>query len=171
MTKPHLPTAFYTYTRQIRRWTHQFLSHFKISESTFLIVLAVIIGMLGGLGNYLFRQAIELIHWAVFEQSLDLFDISLDEWSAKRALVLFIPAIGGLLVIPLWMLFAKDLKGGFATFLVRVNLQGAKLPFRPLLTKGLASAITLGTGGSAGQEGPIAVIAAPSAASLAKCSK
>jgi CIC family chloride channel protein len=158
MTKPHLPTAFYTYTRQIRRWTHQFLSHFKISESTFLIVLAVIIGMLGGLGNYLFRQAIELIHWAVFEQSLDLFDISLDEWSAKRALVLFIPAIGGLLVIPLWMLFAKDLKGGFATFLVRVNLQGAKLPFRPLLTKGLASAITLGTGGSAGQEGPIAVI-------------
>ncbi len=158
MTKPHLPTAFYTYTRQIRRWTHQFLSHFKISESTFLIVLAVIIGMLGGLGNYLFRQAIELIHWAVFEQSLDLFDISLDEWSAKRALVLFIPAIGGLLVIPLWIFFAKDLKGGFATFLVRVNLQGAKLPFRPLLTKGLASAITLGTGGSAGQEGPIAVI-------------
>ena len=158
MTKPHLPTAFYTYTRRIRRWTHQFLSHFKISESTFLIVLAVIIGMLGGLGNYLFRQAIELIHWAVFEQSLDLFDISLDEWSAKRALVLFIPAIGGLLVIPLWIFFAKDLKGGFATFLVRVNLQGAKLPFRPLLTKGLASAITLGTGGSAGQEGPIAVI-------------
>ncbi len=158
MTKPHLPTAFYTYTRQIRRWTHQFLSHFKVSESTFLIVLAVIIGMLGGLGNYLFRQAIELIHWAVFEQSLDLFDISLDEWSAKRALVLFIPAIGGLLVIPLWIFFAKDLKGGFATFLVRVNLQGAKLPFRPLLTKGLASAITLGTGGSAGQEGPIAVI-------------
>jgi len=158
MTKPHLPTAFYTYTRQIRRWTHKFLSHFKISESTFLIVLAVIIGMLGGLGNYLFRQAIELIHWAVFEQSLDLFDISLDEWSVKRALVLFIPAIGGLLVVPLWIFFAKDLKGGFATFLVRVNLQGAKLPFRPLLTKGLASAITLGTGGSAGQEGPIAVI-------------
>ncbi|MFK5927276.1 MAG: chloride channel protein [Desulfuromusa sp.] len=158
MTKPHIPTSFYTSTRWIRRRTHQFLSHFKISENTFLIVLAVIIGMLGGLGNYLFRQAIELIHWAVFEQSLNLLDISLDEWSAKRALVLFIPALGGLLVIPLWMLFAKDLKGGFATFLVRVNLQGAKLPFRPLLTKGLASAITLGTGGSAGQEGPIAVI-------------
>jgi CIC family chloride channel protein len=109
MTKPHIPTAFYTYTRRIRRVTHQFLSHFKISDNTFLIVLAVIIGMLGGLGNYLFRQAIELIHWAVFEQSLNLLDISLDEWSLKRGLVLFIPAIGGLLVIPLWMLFAKDL--------------------------------------------------------------
>jgi len=158
MTKPHLPTSFYTYTRQIRRRTHQFLSHFKISENTFLIVLAVIIGLLGGLGNYLFRKAIELIHWLVVEQSLELFDISLEHWSVQRILVMFLPAIGGLLVIPLWMLFAKDLKGGFATFLVKVNLKGAKLPLRPLFTKGLASAITLGTGGSAGQEGPIAVI-------------
>ncbi len=158
MTKPHLPISFYTYTRQIRRRTHQFLSHFKISDNTFLIVLAVIIGMLGGLGNYLFRKAIELIHWLVVEQSLELFDISLEHWSVQRILVMFLPAIGGLLVIPLWMLFAKDLKGGFATFLVKVNLKGAKLPFRPLFTKGLASAITLGTGGSAGQEGPIAVI-------------
>jgi len=158
MTKPHLPTAFYTSTRRIRRVTHQLLSHFKVSDNTFLIVLAVIIGLLGGLGNYLFRQMIELIHWLVFEQSVELFNISLDEWSPQRILVLVIPAIGGLLIVLLRLLFDKDLKGGFATFLVRVNLQGAKLPFRPLLTKGLASAITLGTGGSAGQEGPIAVI-------------
>ena len=40
----------------------------------------------------------------------------------------------------------------------KVNLKGAKLPFRPVLTRGLGAAITLGTGGSAGQEGPIAVI-------------
>ncbi|MCK5825942.1 MAG: chloride channel protein [Desulfuromusa sp.] len=158
MTKPHLPTAFYTHTRWLRRRTHQFLSHFKISDNTFLIVLAVIVGLLGGLGNYLFRKTIDLIHWLVVEQSLELFDISLEHWSMQRILVLFLPAIGGLLVIPLWILFAKDLKGGFSGFLVKVNLKGAKLPFRPLFTKGLASAITLGTGGSAGQEGPIAVI-------------
>lgn len=134
------------------------LGRLKVSENTFLIILAVIIGLLGGLGNYLFRQTIELIHWLVIEQSLEYFHISLEHWSMSRLLVAFLPAIGGLLVIPLWVLFGKDLKGGFSTFLVKVNLKGAKLPLRPLFTKGLAAAITLGTGGSAGQEGPIAVI-------------
>lgn len=146
------------FARQLRKTSHKLLSQFKISDNTFLIVLAVIVGLLGGLGNYLFRKTIELIHWVVVEQSFELFDISLEHWSMQRILVMFLPAIGGLLVIPLWMLFGNDLKGGFSGFLVKVNLKGAKLPFRPLFTKGLASAITLGTGGSAGQEGPIAVI-------------
>ncbi|PLX87441.1 MAG: chloride channel protein [Desulfuromonas sp.] len=123
-----------------------------------MIVLAVLIGMLGGLGNYLFRQTIDLIHWLVVEQSLALFQISLEHWSPQRILVMFLPAVGGLLVVPLWVFFNKDLKGGFAGFLVRVNLKGAKLPMRPLFTRGLGAAITLGTGGSAGQEGPIAII-------------
>jgi CIC family chloride channel protein len=39
-----------------------------------------------------------------------------------------------------------------------VNLHGAKIPGRIALTSGLSSAITLGTGGSAGQESPIALI-------------
>ena len=143
---------------QMQQTIQSLLKHLKISDNTFLIILAVIVGMLGGLGNYLFRQTIDLIHWAVVEQGLELFDISLEYWSVERLWVMFFPAIGGLLLIPMWMLFADDIKGGFAGFLVKVNLKGAKLPFRPLFTKGLASAITLGTGGSAGQEGPIAVI-------------
>jgi len=134
------------------------LKHLKISDNTFLIILSVIVGLLGGLGNYLFRKTIKLIHWAVVEQGLDLFNVSMEHWSPQRILVMFLPAVGGLLLVPLWTFFGKDLKGGFSTFLVNVNLRGAKLPLRPLFTKGLASAITLGTGGSAGQEGPIAVI-------------
>ncbi|MCK5912338.1 MAG: chloride channel protein, partial [Desulfuromusa sp.] len=146
------------YSRQLRRLTQRLLSQFKISDNTFLIILAVIVGLLGGLGNYLFRKTIDLVHWLVVEQSLEFFEISLEHWSTQRILVMFLPAIGGLLALPLLIFFAKDIKGGFSGFLVKVNLQGAKLPFRPLFTKGLASAITLGTGGSAGQEGPIAVI-------------
>lgn len=146
------------FSRQLQGLTQQLLSRLRISDNTFLIILAVIIGVLGGLGNFLFRKTIELVHWAVVEQSLDLFDISLDDWAPQRVLIMFLPAIGGLLVIPLWIYFAKDIKGGFSGFLVKVNLKGAKLPFRPLFTRGLAAAITLGTGGSAGQEGPIAVI-------------
>ena len=148
----------YLPSRRVQKLFLKILGHLKISENTFLIILAVLIGILGGLGNYFFRKTIELIHWLIFEQTFELFDISLDHWSLQRILVMFLPAIGGLLVIPLWVLFKKDLRGGFSAFLVKVNLKGAKLPLRPLFTKGLGSAITLGTGGSAGQEGPIAVI-------------
>jgi len=146
------------YSQQLQGLTQQLLSRFKISDNTFLIILAVVIGLLGGLGNYLFRQTIELVHWLVFEQGLEFFDISLEYWSYQRLLVMLFPVVAALLLIPLWTLFSKDLKGGFSAFLVKVNLKGAKLPLRPLFTRGLGSAITIGAGGSAGQEGPIAAI-------------
>jgi len=133
-------------------------SSFRLSENTFLIILAVVIGLLGGLGNYAFRKTIEFVHWAVFEQSEQLFGYSLEEWSFARLAVVFCPVVGGLLVIPLWYWFGKDLKGGFSAFLERVNLRGAKLQLRPIFTRGFGSAITIGAGGSAGQEGPIAMI-------------
>jgi CIC family chloride channel protein len=131
---------------------------FRLSENTFLIILAVVIGLLGGLGNYAFRKTIEFVHWAVFEQSEQLFGYSMDEWSLARLAVVLCPVVGGLLVIPLWYWFGKDLKGGFSGFLERVNLRGAKLQLRPIFTRGFGAAITIGTGGSAGQEGPIAMI-------------
>ncbi len=146
------------YSRKIRQLKQQILSHFHVSENTFMVVLAVIVGLLAGLGNYVFRKTIELVHFLVVEQGQHLLHIDPDQWSAQRLLVFIFPAIGGLLVVPLWYFFGKDLKGGFAGFLVKVNLRGAKLPFRPVFTRGFGAAITLGTGGSAGQEGPIAVI-------------
>ncbi len=146
------------YSRKIRRLQQRLLSHFHVSENTFMVVLAVIVGLLAGLGNYVFRKTIDLVHFLVVEQGQHLLNIDPEHWSSERLLVFIFPAIGGLLMIPLWFFFGKDLKGGFAGFLVKVNLRGAKLPFRPVFTRGLGAAITLGTGGSAGQEGPIAVI-------------
>jgi CIC family chloride channel protein len=146
------------YSRKIRRLKQRFLSHFHISENTFMVVLAVVIGLLAGLGNYAFRKTIELVHFLVVVQGQQLLQIDPDHWTLSRLLTFIFPALGGLLLVPLWYFFSKDLKGGFAGFLVKVNLKGAKLPFRPLFTRGLGAAITLGTGGSAGQEGPIAVI-------------
>ena len=131
---------------------------FRISENTFLIILAVIIGLLGGLGNYAFRKTIEFVHWGIFEQSEHLFGYSMEEWSLTRLVVILCPVVGGLLVIPLLHWFGKDLKGGFSGFLEKVNLRGAKLQLRPIFTRGFGSAITIGAGGSAGQEGPIAMI-------------
>ncbi|BCR06726.1 chloride channel protein [Desulfuromonas versatilis] len=144
--------------KRLRQFTASLPGYFHVSENTFLIILAVLIGLLGGLGNYAFRKTIEFVHWGVFEQGEHLLGFSLQEWSLSRLAVIFFPAVGGILMVPLWHWFGQDLKGGFAGFLERVNLRGAKLPLRPIFTRGFASAITLGTGGSAGQEGPIAAI-------------
>jgi CIC family chloride channel protein len=133
-------------------------SRLGVTENTFMAMLAVAIGIAAGLGNYAFRKAIEVIHWLVIEQGADFFSISFDHWSTSRIWSVLFPLAGGILLIPFGIFFAKDLKNGFPKFLERVNLKGAKIPGRTIFTRGLACAITLGTGGSAGQEGPIAQI-------------
>ena len=138
--------------------TTAFQARFRISENTFMVVMAVCIGLLSGLCNYAFRMTIEFFEWAIIEQGMHLFGVSFDEWTWGRLLVFIFPMIGGLLMIPFGIFVAKDLKYGFPRFLEIVNLRGAKIPMRTIFTRGAASAITLGTGGSAGQEGPIAQI-------------
>ncbi|MFA5515470.1 MAG: chloride channel protein [Desulfuromonadales bacterium] len=134
------------------------LGYFRISENTFMAILAVAIGLVSGLGNYAFRRLIDFFHWLVIVQGMELFNISFEHWTWSRLLVILFPVAGGLLLIPFGLFFARDLKFGFSRFLAKVNLRGGKIPARTIFTRGVASAITLGTGGSAGQEGPIAQI-------------
>ena len=143
---------------RLRKCIIAILSRFRISENTFMIILAMAIGLLSGLGNFVFRKTIDFFHWAVVEQGLNFFAVSFDDGILARIPVIFFPMVGGLLMIPFGIFFAKDLKFGFSAFLERINLGGAKIPARIIFTRGLSSAITLGTGGSAGQEGPIAQI-------------
>jgi len=121
-----------------------------------MAMLAMTIGVMAGLVNYVFRKTIDLIHWLVIEQGSEFFAISFDHWSLSRFWSVLFPLSGALLLIPFGLYLAKDMKNGFPDFLEQVNLRGAKIPLRTIITRGLTSAITLGTGGSAGQEGPIA---------------
>ncbi len=134
------------------------LSRFRVSENTFMAILAVAIGLLSGLCNYAFRKLIDFFDWAVIEQGSEFFAISFHEWSPTRLLVVLFPLAGALLILPLRMLYPEDFKFGFSRFLAQVNLKGGKLRMRTIFTRGVASAVVLGTGGSAGQEGPIAQI-------------
>ena len=143
---------------RLREWTTAALSRFRISENTFMTVLAVVIGLTSGLVNFAFRKTIDFFHWLVIVNGMELFAISETEWSASRLLMVLFPAVGGLLMIPFGYFYGRDLRFGFAKFLVKVNLGGGKIPGRTIFTRGTASAITIGTGGSAGQEGPIAQI-------------
>ncbi len=126
--------------------------------------IAAFIGVAAGFGNIAFRKAIEFFHWLVVENGSHFFgvtlptNLSMADWSPSRLCVILFPMVGGILMLFFWIFFSKDMKFNFSRFLEVVNLHGAKVPGRIALTSGISSAITLGTGGSAGQEGPIALI-------------
>ena len=148
--------------RRTQEWLRQLItavvSRLQLSENTVLAILAVLIGVLAGLGNYALRQLIDLIHHGVIVQGMTSFAIDTESWNWNRLYLILFPLCGGILMIPLGAYYAKDLRFGFSRFLEEVNLRGGKVPSRTIFTRGLASAITIGTGGSAGQEGPIAQI-------------
>lgn len=130
----------------------------RVSENTFMVILAVGIGALAGLCNYLFRQTISFFHMLIVDTGSSITGYSPEVFGVSRLWGAFFPLAGALLMLPLLHFFRSDLAFGFPRFLERVNLKGAKLPGRQIFTRGIASAITIGSGGSAGQEGPIAQI-------------
>ncbi len=83
-------------------------------------------------------------------------------------MVLLVPTVGGLLSGLLVFSFAPEAEGHGTDALVKAFHRGAgKIRSRVPLIKGLASVITIGSGGSAGQEGPIAQIGAGFGSALA----
>jgi len=147
-----------------RRYLNAFINRFAISENSFMAFVAALIGVAAGLGNYAFRKSINFFHWLVVDNGSRLFDVAMPtelamvDWSPERLFVVLFPTAGGVLMILLWIFFRDDMKFSFSRFMEVVNLRGAKIRGRIAITRCIASAITLGTGGSAGQEGPIAQI-------------
>jgi len=67
-----------------------------------------------------------------------------------------VPVVGALLVGPLIAYFASEAKGhGVPEVMQAIILQGGRIRARVAIVKIIASALCIGTGGSAGREGPI----------------
>jgi len=118
-----------------------------------VIGLAVLVGVGAGIGCVIFRYLINYF--------TDLFFVQAKTWLSfmGRYYVIIVPAIGGLLVGPMITFFAPEAKGhGVPEVMEAVALRGGRI--RPIVAviKSLASAITIGSGGSLGREGPIVQI-------------
>ena len=123
------------------------------NENNVLVLSAVAVGILAGLGAIALDELVHLFtdtflgHNGV--EGTDLLRIAVA------------PIIGGLLVGPLVTRFASEAKGhGVPEVMEAVALRGGKIRGRVAFVKTLASAITIGSGGSAGREGPIVQIGA-----------
>jgi len=136
-----------------------------------MVVLAVACGLAGAAGAVVFRILIRFAQAgffggvdgvsAFFYESLlaephDPLEIATGlSWYWLIA----IPALGGLLVGPIITFFAREAKGhGVPEVMAAVALRGGVIRNRVAAAKIVASAISIGSGGSVGREGPIVQI-------------
>jgi len=132
------------------------LDRLQPSETAVLLGTAIIVGIGTGLGAVFFIRLIEFVQHIFFDVGSALFEDSLGRW-----LFILIPAIGGLLGGPIIAYFASEAKGhGVPEVMAAIALRGGRIRPRVVVAKILASALCIGSGGSAGREGPIVQVGA-----------
>jgi CIC family chloride channel protein len=133
------------------------LRRFLPGENTRMMLTATCIGLCAGLLVIVFRSLVDGIHCIVFEGGSTLLGIARGGW--HLLLLPLLPMAGVILLIPLSLLFPGEVNGyGLPAFLRKVNLENGIIRFRTIVIKIIATALTIGTGNSAGVEGPIAQI-------------
>ncbi|MCP5420912.1 MAG: chloride channel protein [Gammaproteobacteria bacterium] len=111
----------------------------------------------------MFRLLIGTIHNAVFLGELSLhYDANVHtQGSYLGWLIIFAPVLGGQIVVYLIRNFAPEAKGhGVPEVMHAIYHKRGIIPGKVSIVKAFASAITIGTGGSLGREGPIVQISA-----------
>lgn len=126
-------------------------------ENTRIIFIAAFIGLMAGVLNIIFRTVVHHVHEIIFIGGKGLLGIDQGGW--HLLLLPLIPITGMVLLIPLSLLFPGEVNGyGFTRFLRKVNLEGGYIRARTIILKIFSTALTIGSGNSAGVEGPIAQI-------------
>ena len=126
-----------------------------LGENVYLLLLAAIVGVMGGFGAVLFRWLISTFNNFFFPMGSSIEVLEALPWYYK----VIPPAVGGLIAGPLVYFLAREAKGhGVPEVMNAVANRGGRIRPRVMLIKILASAITIGSGGSVGREGPIVQI-------------
>lgn len=121
-----------------------------------MAILATLVGLAGGFGAIGFRYLIGFIQEVAYGSGENLIELApLTPWYLR----IWIPALGGMVVGPLVYFLAREAKGhGVPEVMEAVALRSGIIRKRIVVVKSLASAISIGTGGSVGREGPIVQI-------------
>ncbi|MHA1521954.1 MAG: chloride channel protein [Promethearchaeota archaeon] len=139
------PGSTFQSSNTVRRWL-------------ILCGLAIIMGAIGGLFAVFLLFLIEKITWFFLEFLLPFLTINVGGYNLGYILL---PAIGGLIVGIIINKYAQETKGSGIPFLLEsITFRRAQLSPKVGLYKTIVTAITIGSGGNAGREGPIALIGA-----------
>jgi len=154
------------------RWFPEFweLSHRRLRPQARLLGLSLVVGVIAGIGAIVFFAACQV----VFHFTLDfiagyhpsapggeppLFDDTKD--ALRPLLLLIVPVVGGIISGFIVFSLAPEAEGhGTDAAIAAYHHHQGQIRPRVPLVKIVASALTIGTGGSGGREGPIAQIGA-----------
>lgn len=153
-------------SRSIRRFALQgqrlrvrligLLAAIGFRDDYFLIVASIIIGGATGLGAHLFYALIELAHQVCYGETG-----AAGFFGGRTGMLIVLPAVGALLVGFIVHHFAREARGhGVPEVMDAIYRRGGVIRPRVTVAKAVASALTIGSGGSAGTEGPIIQIGA-----------
>ncbi|MDA1010739.1 MAG: chloride channel protein, partial [Chloroflexi bacterium] len=126
--------------------------------------MAAVVGGVTGLVAVLFLELIDFATWLFYDQLFGNLLAGLPWWA-----VLLAPALGGLLVAPIVMRWAPEARGGgVPDVIIAVETRRSRIRHRVAPAKILASALTIGSGGSGGTEGPIVQIGSSIGSTVAR---
>ncbi|MBG0776773.1 MAG: chloride channel protein [Desulfovibrionaceae bacterium] len=128
----------------------------RLNRQIPILLMAVLVGVLGGYGAVAFRFVIKSMQHLFYGQGGDILEFVhvIPPW-----MLVAMPALGGLVVGCIVYYGAREAKGhGVPEVMEAVVLREGRIRKRVALVKILASAISIGSGGSVGREGPIVQI-------------
>ncbi|HET6231478.1 MAG TPA: chloride channel protein [Longimicrobiaceae bacterium] len=136
----------------------------KLSENTILLSFAVAIGLVGALGVIAFYRLIDLAYTVFYRWT--------GEFVGTAALAVYRPLITAAGFTVAWAL-VRGLRGreggeNVAAVQLAIARRQGEVPLRPSAVRIAAAAVTLGSGGSAGSEGPVAVLGATVGSTLGR---
>lgn len=152
------------FVRRHWRGALQLREKFVLREEALHLVIAGIVGILGGFVNLLFFYGIEYIKLFFLRSPDDPVEVAEMMAGWERVLI---PVVGGLVagLVLHWGLRLVGKQG--STNMLEVVVAGdGKLPFRSGLVNAASSLVSIGTGASIGREGGITQMAATVASKL-----
>jgi len=131
--------------------------------------LAVLVGIVAAIGAWIFKTLIALVHNAVllgrFGWDYTVNDyISINPWGPG---IILVPPLVAVIVAFLVKTYAPEAKGhGVPEVMDAIHYHDARIRWQVVVIKAVASSLTIGSGGSAGREGPIIQMGAAMGANL-----
>ncbi len=138
-------------------------THNRQVNMILLSLIAVVIGIVTGVGAVLLRFLIGILHNLFFLGTLSAqYDANLPTPpSPFGAWIILAPVIGGLIVVFIVNRYAPEARGhGVPEVMDAIYFRNGRIRPQVVIIKSLASALSIGSGASVGREGPIIQIGA-----------
>lgn len=150
--------------KKISEEIKRILSLISFSQENTLLILGGLTGLLVGVGAIIFHEAIHFMKWLSFDalsENLGINNLlSVDDILSAIILIL-LPALGGFIVGLLAHYFEKGEEGeGIPNVIKAVATKGGIIKGSIAIKKIFGAAVSIGSGGAGGKEGPVVQIGA-----------